>query len=398
VQLLFLNHNVVGTGGTFLRAFYLARELARQGHTPTVLAISPERKVGYSKYVTEGVDVVEMCDALWGFARTGWDPWDTLNRCAFVSRRRYDLVHAFDCRPAVILPALLASRRAGCSLVIDWADWWGRGGTTTERSSTLGRIFVAPIETFFEESFRTCADATTVISHPLAARAEHLGVPASSIRVIPQGCDPDVIRPIPMKDARRHLGLAMDDFYVGHLGVLLPRDARLLFDAMSHLTAKESKAALVLIGRHKTDVRGRRNTSVRVLEAGYVADAELPYWLGACDAVVVPLSDTIANRGRWPSKANAYLAAGRPVVATRVGDFAKVIEAHDAGLVVEADGDALATGLLEVLGAGAKRENWSDNARRLAETSLAWSTISTDLLDLYALAQPALSGPYTKRP
>jgi len=41
-------------------------------------------------------------------------------------------------------------------------------------------------------------------------------------------------------------------------------------------------------------------------------------YLGASDLLLLPLLDTIANNNIWPSKLNDYLAAGRPIVSTRM--------------------------------------------------------------------------------
>ncbi|MGH7447633.1 MAG: hypothetical protein ACRELT_08735, partial [Longimicrobiales bacterium] len=60
--------------------------------------------------------------------------WNTMWRTCMLAREQFDLIHAFDSRPVVILPALAVRGTAGAPLVLDWADWWGRGGVIGERS------------------------------------------------------------------------------------------------------------------------------------------------------------------------------------------------------------------------------------------------------------------------
>ena len=133
MRLLMLNHNVAFGGGTFQRAFNLAKRLAPLGHQVTLLAIDPHARLRFSAVERGGVEVVGSPDLLSGIGRTGWDPWDVARRIGYVWRREYDLVYAFDSRPAVVAPALAYQRRHGVPLMMDWADWWGRGGAIGER-------------------------------------------------------------------------------------------------------------------------------------------------------------------------------------------------------------------------------------------------------------------------
>src|SRR4051794_13170334 len=112
MRILMLNHNVAWRGGTFFRAYHFARHLGRRGHSVTLLTISPGRRMGFTTNHRDGITLVETPDLLWGVGRTGWDPWDTVNRLAWLRTKTWDIVHAWDCRPAVILPALYAKQQS----------------------------------------------------------------------------------------------------------------------------------------------------------------------------------------------------------------------------------------------------------------------------------------------
>ena len=47
----------------------------------------------------------------------------------------------------------------------------------------------------------------------------------------------------------------------------------------------------------------------------------------------LPLTDRAANRGRLPNKLLDYMAAGRPTVASPVGDIKTILEEHEVGLL-----------------------------------------------------------------
>ena len=121
MRILILNHNIAWKGGgTFFRTFHFGRHLARRGHDVTLLTISPAAKRGFSEKVVDGgLRMVETPDMLWGMGRSGWDPWDTLNRMGYIARGHWDVVHGFDSRPAVVLPSIFAQKARRVPMVLD---------------------------------------------------------------------------------------------------------------------------------------------------------------------------------------------------------------------------------------------------------------------------------------
>lgn len=375
LRLLFLNHNVARSGGTFFRAFHFARALVERGHEVTVMAISPTHRVQMTETEASGVRMIETPDLFWGTARSGWDPWDTFRRTVRVRRSSWDVVHAFDSRPAVVLPALAAQRR-GAALVMDWADWWGRGGTIEERHAGASlRSLVRPVETYFEEAFRTCAQATTVISRALESRAVSLGVAPQSILRLPGGSDTAKVQPLDRRECRRALGLDPYTPLVSYLGVLTKSDAGLLFDTFAAIERSRPDCRFAMIGHHKS----RPPALAALTETGFVSFERMITWLGASDVLLLPLKATVASRGRWPSKINDYLAAGRPVVATTVGDVTDLFERHAIGRLTADTGEAMARGVTELLEDPAEIERLGVNARHVAESELAWPILAERL-------------------
>lgn len=382
VKLLYVNHNVAWSGGTFFRAHHLAVRMAQRGHDVTLLTTSRDAKLGFSHERRDGVLVVQAPDLLPGRARTGWDPWNTLRRIGLVGSGAWDLVHAFDCRPAVIVPALYA-RAAGAALVVDWADWWGRGGTTSEReTSQLVRYLIGPLETFFEERFRALADGTTVISRALERRAIGLGVAPRSILLLRQGSDTDGITVADSAASRSAVGLDPTLRYLGHVGALFPRDRQLLVRTFDAICRARSDVRLLLMGNHGVP-REHFARLHYVTDTGFVPTEELRAYTGACDAMLLPLSDTLANQARWPSKVNDYMAAGKPTVTTRVGDIAELIEQHGVGCATDADADALAQAAISLLDDPEQLRASACRAREVAETLLDWSQIARQLENHY---------------
>lgn len=384
MKILLLNHNVVGSAGTYLRAFHFGRELARRGHEIDLISISPRRRFRFEQKARDGITILGSPDLFWGRGRTGWDPWDCVRRAGRIRHGEWDLVHAFDSRPVVILPALLAQRR-GIPLVMDWADWWGRGGTIDERPMGWAlRSVITPVETWFEEHFRTRADRTTVISSALEQRAVAHGVAPGSILRIPQGSDVENVVPGDRARSRTRLGFPATAPILCYMGALLRGDARFLFDAFSVVRKVRPDVRLVMVGTTSSLVPDDRS----IIQTGFVSDDDKLDALAAADVLLLPMTDTIASRGRWPSKINDYLAAGRPIVATAVGDCHELFANHRIGIATAVDAEAFAAAVLALLDDRITAGEMGATARNVAERVLAWPILTERLESLYLSIAP----------
>lgn len=379
LKILVIVHNPTAKGGAYYRGLNLAKPLTKRGHDVTLMTIHPTARWRMVERTLEGVRLVESPDLLWGVGRSGWDPWDTLRRTLWLKGRRFDIIHTVDTRPAVVLPAMLARKANGAKWVADWTDWWGRGGATEERAGWAVRTLIGPIEQFFEEKPRPHADATVVISRALGRRARELGIAENRILYLPPGADPDAIRDTPRAKVREVLGLDPEGRYIGYLGNIYQRDADLLFETIDHLKARD--ATLIMVGEPGCQVPRELEDRVRV--TGRVSFGQMLDFLSACDVVALPLSDTIANRGRWPSKVNEFVAVGRPTVACDVGDVADLLRDNEIGLLVKPDPKDFAAKIDELLGDPARAQAMGDRAREIARTTYSQEAAGEKLERFY---------------
>ena len=384
MRILLIVHNMVWRGGgTFYRALHLGRHLVRRGHSVVLLAVSLRERFRLRTDQVDGVNIVESPDLLSGSLRSGWDPWNTFRRVHWLAGRRFDLIHTFESRPVVIFPALFARAHSQSPLVMDWCDWFGRGGSVTERSSWLVRQVLNPVETFFEESFRTRANGTTVINSQLQARAIELGVREETILLLPQGSDVQRIQVLDKHQARDRLGLPQHKFVIGYLGQAFPQDARLLANAFERVISERPDVLLLLIGNRRTDISFQIKTHEAIVETGYVSDEQLNQYLGACDLFWLPLRDTLANRGRWPSKINDYMAAGRPTVATAVGDLNWLFQKYDIGRLAQPEPEEIAGQTLRFCDDALLAQQYGTVARKVAAEQYSWETLTEKLERFY---------------
>jgi glycosyltransferase involved in cell wall biosynthesis len=382
MKILMVVFNQVGRG-TYWRAFHLGRFLARRGHQVSLMATSPDQRVGIRLHQTEALTLVETPDLFSGSLRSGWDPWNILNRVNWLRDQDFDLVHVFEGRPAAIYPALYIRKRLQIPLVMDWCDWFGRGGSVEERPNRLMRALLRPVETYYEEHFRTAADRTTVICSLLRQKALNLGVPSRTILDLPNGSDTERLRLIEVSTARQQTNLPSKAFIIGYVGTIFHRDGWLMADAFNRLLQKTPEALLLIAGYCPLDLRPWVSQPERVIQTGYLSETDLNVYLAASDVFWLPLSDSNANRGRFPLKLTDYMAVGRPIVATRVGDVQTVLEQNPVGLLSRPEPEDLATQTLRLVHDPTMRQTLGANARRAAESRFNWTHLAEQLEGFY---------------
>jgi glycosyltransferase involved in cell wall biosynthesis len=380
MRILMLVLNQTGKG-TYWRAYHFGRCLALRGHNVTLLATSRRRRAGFVVRKQDGITIVETPDLLFGSLRSGWDPWNTYSRNRWLKGKPFDLVHAFEARPTVLFPALSVKRQCGATLVMDWADWFGRGGSVEERPSPLVRGVLSPVETFFEEHFRTRADGTTVINTLLRQRVISLGVKPASILLIRNGCDVS-FQPLDTPTARQLLGLPLEPLFIGYVGNAFIRDAQFMAHAFNEVHKREPRSRLLLVDFNRSIEQWIEDPRA-VLRIEEVRQSEFYPYLCSCDLCWLPLEDSPANRGRWPLKLNIYMTAGRPVLATSTGDLGEVIPRYQLGEVVPPHVRAFSDMTLALLENKARRISLGAAARQAAEGPFNWETLAAELDSFY---------------
>jgi glycosyltransferase involved in cell wall biosynthesis len=392
LRVLMLNHNI-SWRSTFFRAFYFGRELAALGHQVTLATISTDRFIRPRIRELDGVQLVETPDWGRGLARTGWDPWDAFWRVRHFSRQRFDLVHGFDCRPAVLVPSLAVARRRGIPWVSDWADCWGgEGGAASQRANWIGRIAFRPIETWLEEGFRHRAAAVTVTSRLLFERATGFGWP--QVRYLPSGANVSDVTPRPRDRCRAALGLPQESRVACFVG-FVQYDLELVIRAFAVARRRVTAAKLLLVG--PTNARARAlaadlGLDGEIHDVGARPFAEIPDLLGAADLLLLPMSDNLMNRARGPIKLGDYLAAGRATLANPVGDLVEVFGEDGVGVLAEATPEAYGQAIAELLADPAACAAMGRRARAVAESKYAWSRLAPRLIEVYEHALAADRG------
>ena len=177
------------------------------------------------------------------------------------------------------------------------------------------------------------ADGVVTISRVLQERAVQIGCPSERVLYLPTGAPIKRIVPLPLAEARCRLNLPPDRRIVGFIG-MGQGDLALVMQALQQLPG----VWLMVIGKHNPqvlDLAGAYGVADRLWQTGFIPDDQVGVYLACADVMCLPMEDRAANRGRLPNKLLDYLAAGRPVVASPVGDVKAIFEAHRVGLLAD---------------------------------------------------------------
>jgi glycosyltransferase involved in cell wall biosynthesis len=236
-----------------------------------------------------------------------------------IRQQRYDIVH------------LHTKRAHALSL------WLPRGGRTPKYIVTRRMDYPQARNCYTNYLYNRRVDGVIAISHSIVDRLSEAGVKRGSIRLIHSGIDPEPFR-LAARDERR----SNRSTVVAIVAVLEERKGhRFLLDAARILkdSGRTIKYLLAGDGSHKAHLQQRvqmLGLQKEVSFLGFVKD--IPNFLSSIDVLVLPsLYEGLGVA------ALEGMAAGKPVVGTRVGGLAELIVDGKTGLLVPPrDGPALA--------------------------------------------------------
>jgi glycosyltransferase involved in cell wall biosynthesis len=222
-----------------------------------------------------------------------------------------------------------------------------------------------------------------------AIRRQYLAaglIDPARIAALPGGADTERYRPLP-RDPAMHaqLGGRPDRPLIGMIaGLRVMKGHQIVVEAAARLAARGMRPHVVFIGRGPMEGAVRAAIARAALEAqftvaGFVDD--LPAALAALDVVLyTPLDSDGMSRVIFE-----YLAAGRPLIASRVGVVPEVlIDGEHAALVPGGDAPALATALERLLGDPALAARLAEGGRRLVEARYSGARVAAALEARYS--------------
>lgn len=261
------------------------------------------------------------------------DPAAVVRLVALLRRERFDLIHTHSLRAelaAVTAARLVRPRPRVIRSIHNTDDFYLRPPT-----SWLARLSARLLD-------HAIAISDAVARHVVA----HAGLPAAKVTRIYYGLDPSPYAGVPPLG-----GVRGQPPTIGMIARLAPQKGhRVLLDALPAVLARVPDLRVEIVGHeHLTtiaelrDYARQRGVAERVTFSGFRDD--LPSLFSRWELLVLP--------SLWEGFGLVLLeamAAGRPVVASRVGPIPEIVAHGETGLLVEPGQPAsLAAALLELL-------------------------------------------------
>jgi glycosyltransferase involved in cell wall biosynthesis len=319
-------------GGPALHVAYLSAGLKSRGYDTTLVAGTLARGESSMSFVADdlGVPIVQV-PQLYREISPVFDPIAVLKLVSIIKRERPHILHTHTAKAGAVgrIAALLAGNARPPIMVHTFHGHVLRGYFDPIRASA------------FKQIERTLARSTTAliaVSPQVRDDLVELGVaPARRFGVVRLGIDLEGRTNAGKDDReafRRLFGVADETFVVGWVGRMtgVKRTDDVLL-ALKRLRARGVDAVLCMVGegpdRDEVEERAHElGVSRHCLFVGY--QKEVAAYYAFIDALILPSS----NEGT-PVSAIEALAAGRPVVATRVGGVPDVVRDGVDGFLVD---------------------------------------------------------------
>jgi glycosyltransferase involved in cell wall biosynthesis len=344
-------------GAPAARVYELGREWVRQGHQVTVLTAFPNHPTGVvpmeyraalrrgtARESVEGMEVVRT----WLYAAPNRDPYErVLNYTSFflsaVTRglwlRRPDVVIGTSPQLLTGLVAWVLACRFNRPFVFEVRDLWPES-LPASGISRPGSLLFRVLDGLARFLYRR-ADLVVAVTSAFLPSIEK-SAPGARVAVVENGVDPDLFRPVDSREAKHALGLdgKFVVSYIGTIGFAHGLDVVLRTAA----TLKESARLLFLIvgdgaERERLEAAARQQGLANVRFVGQRPRCEMPRYIAASDACLVPLKNSDLFHTVLPSKMLEFMACARPVVAGVLGYAATLVKESGAGILVAPEDD-----------------------------------------------------------
>ena len=169
-------------------------------------------------------------------------------------------------------------------------------------------------------------------------------------------------------------------------GFQLWQGVDILLDAIPYVVTEIPNVKFVIIGGKENEIDDKKEKIGRcqdnVIFLGRQPHELMPSFMTKADVLVIPRPESQVN---WttPRKMGEYLAMGKVVVATDVGDHRRILVDNNCGVVTEPNAKSFAEGLIEVLKDEELRRGLGGNARNVAYKLFNWDKAIEETVNIY---------------
>jgi glycosyltransferase involved in cell wall biosynthesis/protein-tyrosine-phosphatase len=299
-----------------------------------------------------------------------------LSLTRFLIERRIDLVHTHRYKDTVL--GAVAAKLAGVPRVVRTMHG------LREPMTGWNRVKFGAYQALDNMMLRGCADRVIAVSNRMAGTLIANGFTSSRVTTIHNGIDPGTVVPSrSANDMKRELGVHDASIVIGTAGRLSAVKGHDTFiRAVRQVLDQEPHARFVIAGDGPLDDDLRSLAAQLGVDRACVfagARGDINNLLAALDVFVLPS----LNEG-LPMAVLEAMAAGKPVVVSRVGGLPEVIQHGASGLLVPpGDAHALARACVDL----ARDREWASRigaaGQRVVEEEFSHHRSGAAVADLY---------------
>ena len=361
------------------RAFPIAAQLVRLGHQVTILVTPYDNPAESGKeWEEEGVRIRGLKA---GAGRLGY-PALLARLLAALDANGSDLVHIYKPKGFAGAAGAYLRMRGWNNVVLDCDDWEGWGGFNDIKPYPW--ILKEYIDRQ-ERSMMRSSPAVTVASRSLLDRVQEVRGTSSGVYYVPNcgasagnSLAHDAVRAQSPEDTKRELGLDPRQKVIFYNGHFEPGDDIMLFCRIAAPVAQRNDTALLFVGEGP-DLPKVQEYFVQHPEVRVYFWPRLPYdqfvrAIWASDITAFPYPDNPIHRSKCSLRVIDYMAMGKPVITSAVGQNKEYIVDGESGILAAAEDEAgFAAKLEQLLRNPDLRARLGRNAEKRIRECFRWS-------------------------
>ena len=365
------------------RVWNIALEFAKQEHQVKLVYFPLDPRMNRDRFIRQGIQLIPLSRQ----AGKGnlWKNTGLLLR----ESRWADIIHFQKCFHYAALPALIGAYLGGKPVHYDWDDWEIKIFHYSAKQPRLAGLFLNSLERFIP----LLCDTVSVSSLRLKQECLRYGIGEDRIFMAPVGADTQSFNPaISAVRIRERYNIADPTVvYVGQLHG--GQYAEQFIKAAKIVLNRIKRVTFLVVGggyrlKELKDLARSLDAEEHIIFTEAVSRQDVPLYMAAADIGVACFEDNDITRCKSPLKIAEYMASGKPIVASDVGEVKNML--GGAGVITEAGNpEALAEGIIKLLKDEPLRKRLAFKARRRAEDIYNWKNTADNLLKAYNQALTA---------
>lgn len=391
MKIIFSHYGVIdgGDASGFTRSFALSSGLASLGNK--VVFLTTQKKgfsFPFSREFRDGVEIIAFPDIFpYRLRKGGVALLSTLLKIIYIIFNKADIVQAdMGHRPTSGLPCILHRLIYKSIYIAEWWEHYGPSGIYDEMPFWY-RKTIGFFDKLFEERSRLVADGCVPISHKLFERALMLGYDKEDLLILNGGSDINKISFCDDSSIQKiKFGLPVENYIIAIIGLNDDefKNNRQLIDAIINHNTKTLSRKITVIGTGKlSKLYDNKAFGENIKIFKWLEYKDFCNLISSADAFTLMLSDTVRNKSRFPNKLGDYLAAGRPIIANKVGEVKIYIEKYPWLFYnVDDENNINLADLLQTISVKKDNKQLFKDIRLIAEEN-SWEDRAIKLQDFY---------------